>query len=108
MPFSSAFLSQVNLRLILVSGKTEDFTFSPNDSATDIAKHVFDNWPAGKSTPVLGLREVDSQSYQCFHTTGNLRLFLALILAIPSLNIVLLYIVGFILLEDYRIIGMIL
>uniref|UniRef100_A0A8C5FSB8 Ubiquitin-like protein 3 n=1 Tax=Gadus morhua TaxID=8049 RepID=A0A8C5FSB8_GADMO len=47
MPFSSAFLSQVNLRLILVSGKTEDFTFSPNDSATDIAKHVFDNWPAG-------------------------------------------------------------
>jgi len=38
----------VNLRLILVSGKTEDFTFSPSDSATDIAKHVFDNWPAGK------------------------------------------------------------
>ena len=48
--FSSSFLSQVNLRLILVSGKTEDFTFSPNDSATDIAKHVFDNWPAGKFT----------------------------------------------------------
>ncbi|CAL8306189.1 unnamed protein product [Arctogadus glacialis] len=40
-------LDMVNLRLILVSGKTEDFTFSPNDSATDIAKHVFDNWPAG-------------------------------------------------------------
>uniref|UniRef100_A0AAX7UHX5 Ubiquitin-like protein 3 n=1 Tax=Astatotilapia calliptera TaxID=8154 RepID=A0AAX7UHX5_ASTCA len=37
----------VHLRLILVSGKTQDFTFSPNDSATDIAKHVFDNWPAG-------------------------------------------------------------
>ncbi|MFT7810324.1 serine protease 23-like isoform X1 [Arapaima gigas] len=37
----------VNLRLILVSGKTQDFTFSPDDSATDIAKHVFDNWPAG-------------------------------------------------------------
>lgn len=40
--------SQVHLRLILVSGKTQDFTFSPNDSATDIAKHVFDNWPAGR------------------------------------------------------------
>lgn len=39
---------QVHLRLILVSGKTQDFTFSPNDSATDIAKHVFDNWPAGE------------------------------------------------------------
>lgn len=38
---------QVNLRLILVSGKTQDFTFSPNDSATDIARHVFENWPAG-------------------------------------------------------------
>ncbi|KAM9376723.1 ubiquitin-like protein 3b isoform 4-T4 [Pholidichthys leucotaenia] len=36
----------VHLRLILVSGKTQDFTFSPNDSATDIAKHVFENWPA--------------------------------------------------------------
>lgn len=43
----SLFLPQVHLRLILVSGKTQDFTFSPNDSATDIAKHVFDNWPAG-------------------------------------------------------------
>ncbi|KAM4555613.1 ubiquitin-like protein 3b isoform 1-T1 [Odontesthes bonariensis] len=38
---------EVPLRLILVSGKTQDFTFSPNDSATDIAKHVFDNWPTG-------------------------------------------------------------
>uniref|UniRef100_A0A3B4V2D9 Ubiquitin-like protein 3 n=1 Tax=Seriola dumerili TaxID=41447 RepID=A0A3B4V2D9_SERDU len=40
-------LQPVHLRLILVSGKTQDFTFSPNDSATDIAKHVFENWPAG-------------------------------------------------------------
>ncbi|TNN47306.1 Ubiquitin-like protein 3 [Liparis tanakae] len=31
----------------LRSGKTQDFTFSPNDSATDIAKHVFENWPEG-------------------------------------------------------------
>uniref|UniRef100_A0A8C1U7W2 Ubiquitin-like protein 3 n=1 Tax=Cyprinus carpio TaxID=7962 RepID=A0A8C1U7W2_CYPCA len=37
----------VNLRLILVSGKTQDFIFSPNDSATEIAQHVFENWPAG-------------------------------------------------------------
>lgn len=37
----------VNLRLILVSGKTQDFIFSPNDSATDIAHYVFENWPAG-------------------------------------------------------------
>ncbi|KAA8588815.1 hypothetical protein FQN60_010160 [Etheostoma spectabile] len=47
-PFGGHLVSEeVHLRLILVSGKTQDFTFSPNDSATDIAKHVFDNWPAG-------------------------------------------------------------
>uniref|UniRef100_A0A0A9XBQ3 Ubiquitin-like protein 3 n=1 Tax=Lygus hesperus TaxID=30085 RepID=A0A0A9XBQ3_LYGHE len=33
------------LRLILVSGKTEEFLFSPNDSAGEIAQFVFDNWP---------------------------------------------------------------
>lgn len=44
--FSSVF--QINLRLILVSGKTKEFLFSPNDSAADIAKHVYDNWPMGK------------------------------------------------------------
>lgn len=39
---------QINLRLILVSGKTKEFLFSPNDSAADIAKHVYDNWPMGE------------------------------------------------------------
>lgn len=38
---------QINLRLILVSGKTKEFLFSPSDSAADIAQHVFDNWPIG-------------------------------------------------------------
>ncbi|RWS21537.1 hypothetical protein B4U80_08125 [Leptotrombidium deliense] len=36
---------QINLRLILVSGKSKDFLFSPSDSAADIAQHVFDHWP---------------------------------------------------------------
>lgn len=39
---------QINLRLILVSGKTKEFLFSPSDSAGDIAHHVFENWPEGK------------------------------------------------------------
>lgn len=39
---------QINLRLILVSGKTKDFLFDPNDSAADIAQYVFDHWPQGK------------------------------------------------------------
>ncbi|KAI4814566.1 hypothetical protein KUCAC02_003756, partial [Chaenocephalus aceratus] len=43
--FISFSVSQINLRLILVSGKTKEFLFSPNDSAADIAKHVYDNWP---------------------------------------------------------------
>lgn len=31
-----------------MSGKTKEFLFSPNESAGDIAQHVFDNWPEGK------------------------------------------------------------
>lgn len=41
------FLFQINLRLILVSGKTEEFLFSATESAGEIAQHVFDNWPEG-------------------------------------------------------------
>lgn len=39
---------QINLRLILVSGKTKEFLFSPSDSAGEIAKIVFEQWPDGK------------------------------------------------------------
>lgn len=45
---SPAFILQINLRLILVSGKTKEFLFSPSDSAGDIAQTVFDQWPEGK------------------------------------------------------------
>ena len=40
-----AFFYQINLRLILVSGKTKEYLFSPNESAGDISQFVFDNWP---------------------------------------------------------------
>lgn len=36
---------KINLRLILVSGKTKEFLFSPNDSAADITQYVYDHWP---------------------------------------------------------------
>jgi len=36
---------KINLRLILVSGKTKEYLFSPSDSAGDIAQIVFDSWP---------------------------------------------------------------
>lgn len=42
------FVFQINLRLILVSGKTKEFLFSPSDSAGDIAQTVFDQWPEGE------------------------------------------------------------
>lgn len=46
--YISLFLFQINLKLILVSGKTKEFLFSPSESAGDIAQHVFDNWPEGE------------------------------------------------------------
>lgn len=54
-PSFLCFSLQINLRLILVSGKTKEFLFSPSESAGDIAQFVFDNWPQGESTmtPVL-------------------------------------------------------
>lgn len=35
----------INLRLILVSGKTKEFLFSSSASALEITQFVFDNWP---------------------------------------------------------------
>ena len=46
---------QINLRLILVSGKTKEFLFSPNDSAADITDTVYSNWPSGTEIAVLHL-----------------------------------------------------
>ncbi|XP_043913337.1 ubiquitin-like protein 3 isoform X1 [Protopterus annectens] len=43
--FLPLYFSLISLRLILVSGKTQEFDFSPDDSASDIAKHVYENWP---------------------------------------------------------------
>lgn len=44
------FLSQVNLRLLLVDGKTHDFIFELSAKASEIASHVFHNWPSGNCT----------------------------------------------------------
>ena len=35
----------INLRLILVSGKTKDFKFGMNCSAEEIVQYVFEHWP---------------------------------------------------------------
>ncbi|XP_003366363.1 conserved hypothetical protein [Trichinella spiralis] len=36
---------KINLRLILVCGKTCDFLFDSSFSASDVAQYVFDHWP---------------------------------------------------------------
>lgn len=43
-----------------MSGKTKEFLFSPNDSASDIAKHVYDNWPMGEGRFSLENEQHDS------------------------------------------------
>ena len=48
MPRSTIPEDRINLRLIMVSGKTKDYLFKPSDSAGDIAQYIFDNWPEGK------------------------------------------------------------
>ena len=48
MPRSTIPEDKINLRLIMVSGKTKDYLFKPSDSAGDIAQFIFDNWPEGK------------------------------------------------------------
>ena len=49
MPRSTIPEDKINLRLIMVSGKTKDYLFKPSDSAGDIAQYIFDNWPEGKA-----------------------------------------------------------
>ncbi|CAN7945277.1 unnamed protein product, partial [Ixodes hexagonus] len=65
---------QINLRLILVSGKTKEFLFSPNDSAAEIAQHVFDNWPDEWSEEVVSKAEILRLIYQGRFLHGNVTL----------------------------------
>ncbi|KAG5892234.1 ubiquitin like 3 isoform X1 [Leptinotarsa decemlineata] len=55
---------KINLRLILVSGKTKEFLFSPSDSAGDIAQHVFDNWPDDWCQEAVSKAEILRLIYQ--------------------------------------------
>ncbi|XP_058444051.1 ubiquitin-like protein 3 [Malaya genurostris] len=69
----------INLRLILVSGKTKEFLFSPSDSAGDIALTVFDNWPDDWESEAVAKAEILRLIYQgrflhCNVTLGALGL----------------------------------
>ncbi|CAJ0943023.1 unnamed protein product, partial [Mesorhabditis belari] len=42
---SDASGDHVTLKLILVSGRTREFSFSPSISAAEVTQFVFDHWP---------------------------------------------------------------
>ena len=47
-PLIESIWFQVNLHLIMVTGKTADFVFPNIVSAGEVAEHVYNNWPEGK------------------------------------------------------------
>jgi len=64
----------VNLRLILVSGKTKDYQFQPSYSAGDISQFVFDNWPIDWSEEAVGSADILRLIYQGRFLHGNVTL----------------------------------
>lgn len=65
---------RINLRLILVSGKTKDFLFRPSDSAGDIAQYVFDHWPQDWTEEAVSNAEILRLIYQGRFLHGNVTL----------------------------------
>ncbi|ELT95730.1 hypothetical protein CAPTEDRAFT_211559 [Capitella teleta] len=64
----------INLRLILVSGKTREFLFAPTDSAADITQHVYDNWPEDWHDEQLPATNILRLIYQGRFLHGNVTL----------------------------------
>ncbi|ELK03917.1 Ubiquitin-like protein 3 [Pteropus alecto] len=64
----------INLHLILVSRKTKEFLFSPNDSALDIAKHVYDNPPMDWEEEQVNSPNIPRLIYQGWFLHGNVTL----------------------------------
>ncbi|TRY73696.1 hypothetical protein TCAL_00926 [Tigriopus californicus] len=64
----------INLRLILVSGKTRDFQFRPSQSAGEIAQYVYDNWPQDWTHETVSSAEILRLIYQGRFLHGNVTL----------------------------------
>ncbi|XP_046371983.1 ubiquitin-like protein 3 [Haliotis rubra] len=65
---------KINLRLILVSGKTEEYLFSPSDSAAEITERVYSNWPQDWSEEQLPPTNILRLIYQGRFLHGNVTL----------------------------------
>lgn len=74
MPRPSIPEDKINLRLILVSGKTKDYLFRPSDSAGEIAQYVFDNWPIDWNEEAVSSAEILRMIYQGRFLHGNVTL----------------------------------
>ena len=55
---------QINLKLILVSGKTNEFLFDASESVAAITQHVYDNWPADWADELLPSTNILRLIYQ--------------------------------------------
>ncbi|KAL3879122.1 hypothetical protein ACJMK2_031433 [Sinanodonta woodiana] len=67
-------LDKINLRLILVSGKTKEFLFTPNDAAADITDYVYNNWPTEWAEEKLPESNILRLIYQGRFLHGNVTL----------------------------------
>lgn len=65
---------KINLRLILVSGKTHEFLFSPSDSAAEITDHVYTHWPEEWADEQLPATNILRLIYQGRFLHGNVTL----------------------------------
>lgn len=67
-------VDKINLRLILVSGKTKEFLFTPNDSAADITEWVYNSWPPEWTEELLPSSNILRLIYQGRFLHGNVTL----------------------------------
>lgn len=65
---------QINLKLILVSGKTKEFLFFPNASVNTITQKVYENWPMEWADEVLPPTNILRLIYQGRFLHGNVTL----------------------------------
>ncbi|XP_012734144.1 ubiquitin-like protein 3a [Fundulus heteroclitus] len=64
----------INLRIIRVCGETNEFLFTPNNSAADIAKHVYDNWAVDWKEEKVNSPSILRLIYQGRFLHGNVTL----------------------------------
>lgn len=74
MPSRSIPPDKINVKLILVSGKTAEFLFTHSDSVSVITQHVYDNWPTDWKDEVHPSTNILRLIYQGRFLHGNVTL----------------------------------